>query len=56
MTDAQENQQAMPDQSVSDEVMKTKRKKFLTLFAVILIISGILYAIWAIFFSPFRQH
>ncbi len=50
MTDAQENQQAMPDQSVSDEVMKTKRKKFLTLFAVILIIAAMLYAIWAIFF------
>ena len=50
MTDAQENQQAMPDQSVADEAMKTKRKKFLTLFAIILIISGILYAIWAIFF------
>ena len=50
MTDAEENQQAMPDQSVADEAMKTKRKKFLTLFAVILIISGILYAIWAIFF------
>lgn len=50
MTDAQENQQMMPDQSATDEAMKTKRKKFLTLFAVILIISGILYAIWAIFF------
>ena len=50
MTDAEENQQMMPDQSVADEAMKTKRKKFLTLFAVILIIAAMLYAIWAIFF------
>ena len=46
MTDSQTNEQ----QALSDDAMKAKRKKFLGLFALILIIAAILYGIWALFF------
>ncbi|NCU24202.1 HlyD family efflux transporter periplasmic adaptor subunit [Acinetobacter haemolyticus] len=51
MTDAQANSQNMTADSVSDDAMKTKRKKFLGFFALILILAAILYGIWALFFN-----
>lgn len=51
MSDAQANQQDAALNSVSDDAMKAKRKKFLGFFALILILAAILYGIWAIFFN-----
>lgn len=50
MTDAQANQQNAASDLASDDAMKAKRKKFLGFFALILIITAILYGIWALFF------
>ena len=46
MTDSQTNEQ----QALSDDAMKAKRKKFLGLFALILIIAAILYGFGHYFF------
>ena len=50
MTDSQTNEQQALSEAISDDAMKAKRKKFLGLFALILIIAAILYGIWALFF------
>ncbi|MCU4413649.1 HlyD family efflux transporter periplasmic adaptor subunit [Acinetobacter sp. WU_MDCI_Axc73] len=52
MTNAQDDVQATEQTaSTSDEAMKSKRKKLLGYFALIVIIAAILYAIWAVFFN-----
>jgi membrane fusion protein (multidrug efflux system) len=51
MTDAQAKPQDVASNSASDDAMKAKRKKFLGFFALILILSAILYGIWALFFN-----
>lgn len=52
MTDAQSNvQETVPTTSASDENNQNKRKKFLGFFALILLITAILYAIWALFLN-----
>lgn len=51
MTDAQSNvQETVPTTSASDENNQNKRKNFLV-FALILLIAAILYAIWALFLN-----
>ena len=50
MTNAQDDVQATEQTaSTSDDAMKSKRKKLLGYFALIVIIAAILYAIWAVF-------
>ena len=39
MTDSQTNEQQALSEAISDDAMKAKRKKFLGLFALILIIA-----------------
>ncbi|ENW18323.1 Membrane fusion component of tripartite multidrug resistance system [Acinetobacter haemolyticus CIP 64.3 = MTCC 9819] len=51
MNDAQANQQNIGSDVATDNAMKAKRKKFLGLFMLILILAAILYAIWALFFN-----
>ena len=52
MTNAQDDVQATEQTaSTSDDAMKSKRKKLLGYFALIVIIAAILYAIWAVFFN-----
>jgi len=52
MTNAQDDVQATEQTaSTSDDAMKSKRKKLLGYFALIVIIATILYAIWAVFFN-----
>ncbi|MEO3355570.1 HlyD family efflux transporter periplasmic adaptor subunit [Acinetobacter haemolyticus] len=51
MNDAQANQQNIGADVATDNAMKAKRKKFLGLFMLILILAAILYAIWALFFN-----
>ncbi|MBJ9985739.1 HlyD family efflux transporter periplasmic adaptor subunit [Acinetobacter sp. S40] len=52
MTNAQDEIQTKEQTaSTSDDAMKSKRKKILSYFALILIIAAILYAIWAVFFN-----
>ena len=52
MTNAQDDVQATEQTaSTSDDAMKSKRKKLLGYFALIVIIAAILYAIWTVFFN-----
>ena len=52
MTDAQNTlPETQPDADISDTTAKTKRKKALSLVALIFIIAVILYAIWALFLN-----
>ena len=52
MTNAQDDVHATEQTaSTSDDAMKSKRKKLLGYFALIVIIAAILYAIWAVFFN-----
>ena len=52
MTDAQNTlPETQPDQEISDTATKAKRKKALSLVALIFIIAVILYAIWALFLN-----
>jgi len=52
MTNAQDDVQATEQTaSTSDDAMKSKRKKLLGYFALIVIIAAILYAIWPVFFN-----
>ncbi|WP_130803209.1 efflux RND transporter periplasmic adaptor subunit [Acinetobacter ihumii] len=52
MTNAQDHvQDTEQTASTSDDTMKSKRKKLLGYFALIVIIAAILYAIWAVFFN-----
>ena len=52
MTNAQDDVQATEQTaSTSDDAIKSKRKKLLGYFALIVIIAAILYAIWAVFFN-----
>ena len=52
MTNAQDDVQATEQTaSTSDDAMKSKRKKLLGYFALIVIIAAILYAFWAVFFN-----
>lgn len=52
MTDAQNTlPETQPDEDISDTATKAKRKKALSLVALIFIIAVILYAIWALFLN-----
>ena len=52
MTDAQNTlPETQPDPEISDAALKRKRKKALTVVALIFIIAAILYAIWALFLN-----
>ena len=50
MTDAQ-NTLPEPDEQISDAALKAKRKKALSIVALILIIAAIAYAVWTLFFN-----
>ena len=50
MTDAQ-NTLPEPDEQISDAALKAKRKKALSMVALILIIAAIAYAVWTLFFN-----
>lgn len=52
MTDAQNTlPETQPDQAISHAALKSKRKKALTVVALIFIIAAMLYAIWALFLN-----
>ncbi|NNH88675.1 HlyD family efflux transporter periplasmic adaptor subunit [Acinetobacter terrae] len=52
MTDAQNTlPETQPDEDISDTATKAKRKKALSLVALIFIITVILYAVWALFLN-----
>ena len=50
MTDAQ-NTLPEPDEQISDAALKAKRKKALSMVALILIIAAVAYAVWTLFFK-----
>lgn len=50
MTDAQ-NTLPEPDEQISDAALKAKRKKALSMVALILIIAAVAYAVWTLFFN-----
>ena len=50
MTDAQ-NTLPEPDEQISDAALKAKRKKALSIVALILIIAAVAYAVWTLFFN-----
>jgi len=50
MTDAQ-NTLPEPDEQISDVALKAKRKKALSIVALILIIAAVAYAVWTLFFN-----
>ncbi len=50
MTDAQ-NTLPESDEQISDTALKTKRKKALSIVALILIIAAVAYAVWTVFFN-----
>lgn len=50
MTDAQ-NTLPEPDEKISDAALKAKRKKALSMVALILIIAAVAYAVWTLFFN-----
>ncbi|OTG67936.1 EmrA/EmrK family multidrug efflux transporter periplasmic adaptor subunit [Acinetobacter sp. ANC 4470] len=50
MTDAQ-NTLPEPDEQISDAALKVKRKKALSIVALILIIAAVAYAVWTLFFN-----
>lgn len=50
MTDAQ-NTLPEPDEQISDVALKAKRKKALSMVALILIIAAVAYAVWTLFFN-----
>ena len=50
MTDAQ-NTLPEPDEQISDAALKAKRKKALSMVALILIIAAVAYTVWTLFFN-----
>lgn len=50
MTDAQ-NTLPEPDEQIPDAALKAKRKKALSIVALILIIAAVAYAVWTLFFN-----
>ena len=50
MTDAQ-NTLPEPDEQILDAALKAKRKKALSIVALILIIAAVAYAVWTLFFN-----
>lgn len=50
MTDAQ-NTLPEPDEQISNAALKAKRKKALSIVALILIIAAVAYAVWTLFFN-----
>ncbi|OTG98927.1 HlyD family efflux transporter periplasmic adaptor subunit [Acinetobacter sp. ANC 4973] len=50
MTDAK-NTLPEPDEQISDAALKAKRKKALSMVALILIIAAVAYAVWTLFFN-----
>ncbi|WP_442768559.1 HlyD family secretion protein [Acinetobacter bohemicus] len=50
MTDAQ-NTLPEPDEQISDAALKAKRKKALSIVALILIIAAVAYTVWTLFFN-----
>ena len=50
MTDAQ-NTLPEPDEQISDAALKAKRKKALSIVALILIIAAVAYVVWTVFFN-----
>jgi len=52
MTDVQNTlPESKQDEAVTDDALKAKRKKALTIFAVIVLIIAIAYTIWTLFFN-----
>ena len=52
MTDAQNTlPETQSDEQISDAVLKAKRKKALSIVALILIVAAVAYAVWSLFFN-----